>query len=154
FRRDVFARVGLYNEKLVRNQDNELNSRIREAGGRIYLAPELTTRYHPVKTFAAFLKYAFRTCQWHVFTFRENRKSLGARHLVPAAFLLCLLVVAAGSALSGTARALLAVTLAGYLVAGFCFSFRAMRGRDWADALLQPFATLLFHCAYGAGTLF
>src|SRR6516225_5643108 len=37
FRREVFERVGLYNEKLVRNQDNELNSRIREAGGKIYL---------------------------------------------------------------------------------------------------------------------
>jgi glycosyltransferase involved in cell wall biosynthesis len=50
FRREVFERVGLYNEKLVRNQDNELNSRIRAAGGNIYLSPALTTRYHPVKT--------------------------------------------------------------------------------------------------------
>jgi glycosyltransferase involved in cell wall biosynthesis len=55
FRREIFDRVGMYNEKLVRNQDNELNARIRKAGGRIYLTPALTTRYHPVKSFVGLL---------------------------------------------------------------------------------------------------
>src|SRR4029077_12107306 len=75
FRREIFARVGMYNEKLVRNQDNELNARIRKAGGKIYLTPALTTRYHPVKNFPGLLKYAFKTSKWHIFTLRENRES-------------------------------------------------------------------------------
>src|SRR5258708_10265827 len=55
FRREIFDRVGMYNEKLVRNQDNELNARIRKAGGRIYLTPTLTTQYNPVKKFLGLL---------------------------------------------------------------------------------------------------
>lgn len=154
FRKEVFEKVGLYNEKLVRNQDNELNSRIREAGGRIYLSPALTTRYHPVKTFAGLVKYAFKTCQWHIFTLRENRKSMGVRHLAPAAFLLTLLFLASTSLVSSTARASLLLVLGSYLLVGFYFSLKSIRVYGWMLALFQPFATLLFHIAYGAGTLF
>src|SRR5215813_11280249 len=77
FRREVFDRVGMYNEKLVRNQDNDLNARIRTAGGRIYQTPALMTYYHPVKTFGGLLRYIFRTGRWTIFTLRENRSSLG-----------------------------------------------------------------------------
>jgi len=154
FRKEVFERVGLYNEKLVRNQDNELNSRIREAGGKIYLAPALTTHYHPVKNFTELLKYTFRTCQWHIFTLRENKKSMGLRHLAPAAFLLSLLLLASISLGNSTARASLLLVLGGYLLVGFCFSMKSIRDYRWLVALVQPFATLLFHSAYGAGTLF
>jgi glycosyltransferase involved in cell wall biosynthesis len=55
FRREVFDRVGMYNEKLVRNQDNELNARIRRAGGTIYQTPTLQTTYHPVAGFLQLL---------------------------------------------------------------------------------------------------
>src|SRR6266566_3956221 len=107
FRREIFDRVGMYNEKLVRNQDNELNARIRKAGGRIYLTPALTTYYHPVKNFMGLLKYAFKTSQWHIFTLRENRESMGARHLAPAMFLVLLLLLLAASFASAIARSVL-----------------------------------------------
>jgi succinoglycan biosynthesis protein ExoA len=154
FRKEVFEKVGLYNEQLVRNQDNELNSRIREAGGRIYLSPALTTRYHPVKTFSGLLKYAFRTCKWHVFTLRENKSSMGFRHLAPAAFLLILLLLGSSSVASNMARASLLLVLGGYLLVGLYFSLKSIRAGGWMLALVQPFATLLFHIAYGVGTLF
>lgn len=154
FRKEVFEKIGLYNEKLVRNQDNELNSRIREAGGKIYLTAALTTRYHPVKTFSELLKYAFRTCKWHIFTLRENKKSMGLRHLAPAAFLLALLFLASTSLFRSTARAGLLLVLGSYLLVGFYFSLKTLRACGWMVALVQPLATLLFHIAYGAGTLF
>src|SRR5205823_768708 len=45
FRRDVFAQVGFYDEELARNQDIELNGRIRRAGGRIVLSPRIRAIY-------------------------------------------------------------------------------------------------------------
>jgi glycosyltransferase involved in cell wall biosynthesis len=154
FRREVFDRVGMYNEKLVRNQDNDLNSRIRKAGGKIYLTPTLTTRYYPAKTFAALLKYAFKTSKWHVFTLRQNRESMGLRHLAPAVFLALVLFLMPVSFVSRITLALLTAILCAYLLAGFYFSLRAKSERDWSVALAQPFATFCFHVAYGAGTLF
>lgn len=152
FRREVFDRVGMYNEKLVRNQDNDLNARIRKAGGKIYLTAALTTRYHPVNKFRGLLKYAFKTSQWHIFTLRENRYSMGLRHLAPAAFLILLSLLLAVSFTSPNARALLAATVCLYLLLGYYFSFRSNNGSNIALALILPFATFCFHIAYGAGT--
>src|SRR5258708_582728 len=114
FRREVFDRVGMYNEKLVRNQDNELNARIRKAGGRIYLTPTLTTQYNPVKKFLGLLKYAFKTSKWHVFTLRENSQSMSARHLAPAAFLILLFLLLPASFESMSALTLLIATMSTY----------------------------------------
>ncbi len=154
FRREIFDRVGMYNEKLVRNQDNELNARIRKAGGKIYLTPALTTRYHPVKNFAGLLKYAFMTSKWHIFTLRENKESMGVRHLAPAAFLLLLLASLPASLVSATALAFAITMLLVYMLTGFYFSLREKSEANWDVGVIQPFATFCFHIAYGAGTLF
>ncbi len=93
FRRELFDRIGLYNEKLVRNQDNELNARIIAAGGKIYQTSALQTEYHPVASFSELLRQIFKTSQWHVFSIRENKRSMGFRHLAPAAFVLVLVAL-------------------------------------------------------------
>jgi glycosyltransferase involved in cell wall biosynthesis len=154
FRREIFDRVGFYNEKLVRNQDNELNARIRKAGGKIYLTPALTTHYYPVKNFPGLLQYAFKTSQWHIFTLRENRESTSVRHLTPAVFLMLLLVLLPASLASAVARPLLLGVMGIYLLAGFYFSLCFKDKRPLSIALVQPFASFCFHVAYGAGTLF
>jgi succinoglycan biosynthesis protein ExoA len=153
FRREIFDRVGMFNEKLVRNEDNDLNARIRKAGGTIYLAPALTTHYHPVKNFLSLLKYEFQASQWHIFTLRENRESMGLRHFAPAVFLLLLLLLLLASFVSATPPAFLIGILCAYILTGFYFSLRAKTEGNWDVALIQPFATFCFHIAYGAGTL-
>jgi len=154
FRREIFDRVGMYNEKLVRNQDNELNARIRKAGGRIYLTPALTTYYHPVKDFSSLVKYTFKTSQWHIFTLRENRGSMGARHLAPAIFLMLLLLLLPFCFVSAKALAFLLGILCVYVLTGFYFSLQAISKGNWDVAFVQPLGTFCFHLAYGAGTLF
>ncbi len=153
FRREIFDRVGMYNEKLVRNEDNDLNARIRKAGGTIYLTPALATRYHPVKNFLGLLKYAFKTSQWHVFTLRENTQSMGLRHVAPAAFLVLLLLLLPASFVSAIALAFLIGILCAYILTGFYFSLRSKTKGNRGVALVQPFASFCFHFAYGAGTL-
>ena len=153
FRREIFDRVGMYNEKLVRNQDNELNARIRKAGGTIYLTPALTTRYHPVRSFMGLLKYAFKTSQWHIFTLRENKESMGLRHFAPAIFLVLLLLLLPASFASAIARSVLIGVMCVYLLTGFYFSLHSKTKSNGGVALIQPFASFCFHVAYGAGTL-
>lgn len=153
FRKEIFDRVGMYNEKLVRNQDNELNARIRKAGGTIYLTPELMTCYHPTKSFLGLLKYAFKTSKWHIFSLRENRESMSLRHLAPAVFLIFLLLLFQASFMSAITRLLLIGTMSVYLLAGFYFSLRSRNKNHLSVALVQPFASFCFHVAYGAGTI-
>jgi succinoglycan biosynthesis protein ExoA len=153
FRRELFERVGMYNEKLIRNQDNDLNARIRTAGGKIYLTSALTTRYYPVKSFLGLLKSVFETSKWHIFTLRENRESMGVRHLVPAVFLMTLLLLLPASFMNVYAKEFLVAIMCVYLLTGFCFSLCVITEDNWDVTLVQPFATFCFHIAYGAGTL-
>jgi len=154
YRKEVFDRVGMYNEKLIRNQDIDLNARIRKSGGRIYLTPVLTTQYHPVKTFWGLLKYTYKTNRWHLFTIRENKQAMRLRHVAPAVFLLCLLALLPASFMSLYARLFLGAILSVYLLIGCYFSVGPRFRGNLVLALVFPFATLGFHVAYGIGILF
>jgi len=153
FRREVFDRVGLFNEKLVRNQDNELNARIRKAGGKVYQTPLLTTKYYPSASFSQLLGQTLRNSQWHVFSVEENIHSMSMRHFVPAAFVLSLFILLCVSIVWGPAKLLLAGVLALYLIVGFYFAFRKSWPHRWLVCSVLPLACLCFHVVYGVGTL-
>lgn len=154
YRREVFERVGLFNERLVRNQDNDLSARVREAGGKIYMTPSLTTVYLPINSYHDLLRQAFQKSQWHALTWKENRKALGMRHLCPAAILGIGVFLALLSPWKVSSRGILLVLSALYFLLAIWFAARAGEERSWAVRLVMPFACVPFHFAYGLGTLF
>ena len=152
FRRELFDRIGMYNEKLVRNQDVDLNARIRKSGGKIYQTPALRTEYHPVAGFWELLRLTFRTSQWHLFSFGENRSSLGLRHFAPTVFVIGLAGFIGASLFSRVAFLFLPMLLLIYLEVGFLIVNR--RGRyGFLMRCTLPLACLCFHISYGLGTL-
>ena len=92
FHRSIFDKVGLYDEELVRNQDDELNARIIKAGGKIYLIPQLVCEYYARDTAKKVYKMFY---QYGVFKPLVNKK-LGSpatvRQFFPLCFVLGLLV--------------------------------------------------------------
>jgi glycosyltransferase involved in cell wall biosynthesis len=153
FRRELFDRIGLYNERLVRNQDVDLNARIRKAGGKIYQSPALQTEYHPVAGFWELLRLTFRTSQWHLFSVSENGTSLGLRHFAPAVFVAVLAVLATSSVFSREGFLLFAALLVVYFLVGFCVVTLRPGKEGFLMRCALPFACLCFHVSYGLGTL-
>lgn len=92
FHRSIFDKVGLYDEELVRNQDDELNARIIKSGGKIYLIPQLVCEYYARDTAKKVYKMFY---QYGVFKPLVNKK-LGSpatvRQFFPLFFVLGLLV--------------------------------------------------------------
>ena len=92
FHRSIFDKVGLYDEELVRNQDDELNARIIKTGGNIYLIPQLVCEYYARDTAKKVYKMFY---QYGVFKPLVNKK-LGSpatvRQFFPLFFVLGLLV--------------------------------------------------------------
>lgn len=88
YKADVFKRIGLYDERLVRVQDLELNKRLKKAGGRIYLIPEVECIYYPRETYKSFFKNRFDTGKWVILTlyFTNSLKSISIRHMIPFLF--------------------------------------------------------------------
>jgi GT2 family glycosyltransferase len=155
FRREAFEAAGGFDESLVRNQDDELNLRLRQAGGRVVLDPRIEVFYVPRGTLRGVFRQYFEYGRWKVRVMRKHRTALGARSLVPVAFVL--------SAVIGTALALwlepvtyvVAAELALYLAAAIGFGIRSLRRRGEALRLLPRVigAYLAFHVGYGAGML-
>ncbi|MHB9026379.1 MAG: glycosyltransferase [Armatimonadota bacterium] len=160
FRLHVFQRVGLFDERLARNQDYELNGRIRRTGGRIFLDPRLESTYYNRPTLRALLRQAWANGFWNAMTHYLHPYSLCLRHELPVAFALGALLAIGFAvwrmiaplppALQWTAPILWGMYLLYLLIDVLVSSSLAARGgwRLW-PALLVVFPT--FHLTYGAG---
>jgi glycosyltransferase involved in cell wall biosynthesis len=94
FRRDVFTRFGNYDERLVRNQDIELNKRIKRGGGKVYLIPDIYCTYFARDTFSGFIKSNYSNGLWNILTIYHTKTldSLSIRHFIPLFFVLSIIV--------------------------------------------------------------
>lgn len=152
YRRDVFKKVGLFDERLVRNQDNELSSRIIDSGGKIYLTPELTAYYYNQSTISGLLKQALRTGMWNIVTIKIKPAAFRWRHFVPFLFVTALLALGFLAQLhSGTQFAFFAlVGLYGSVAGLSSIQIGIREGMKYTWIL--PVVFFLYHICYGFGT--
>lgn len=94
WRREVFDKYGLFDERLVRNQDIEMSKRILRNGGRIVIIPETYSTYFARETFAKLAKNNYGNGLWNILTVWYTREfnSLSLRHFIPLIFLLSILL--------------------------------------------------------------
>ena len=117
WQREVFQRVGLFDERLERNQDYELCERIRRAGGVVWLDPAIRTVTVTRATPVALARQYFGYGRGRAATSLRHPGSLRPRQLVPAAFVAALAALAAAAPWSRRARPLLGGVLVLYLAA-------------------------------------
>jgi glycosyltransferase involved in cell wall biosynthesis len=156
FPKDVFRRVGLFNEGLVRGQDMEFNLRLAKQGGRILLAPRVRSSYHARTDYLTFVRHNWTNGVWAIIPIIHSEVfPVSVRHLVPLAFVVMLPVTLGlwlGAPLWVAALASLPVGV--YLALNLLASIDVMRKfRSPILGLVAPplFATL--HLTYGAGSL-
>ena len=92
--REVFDKYGLYDVRLVRNQDIELNKRILRGGGKICIVPDTHCTYLARENYKALAKNNYGNGKWNILTvfYTKQFDSLAIRHFVPLAFVLSLIV--------------------------------------------------------------
>jgi GT2 family glycosyltransferase len=88
WRKETLERLGLFDETLVRNQDDELNLRLIRAGGKIWQSPDIVSWYSPRATLTALFLQYFQYGFWKAAVVRKHRLPGSWRHLVPVAFVL------------------------------------------------------------------
>jgi glycosyltransferase involved in cell wall biosynthesis len=156
YRADVFQRIGLFNEKLIRSQDIEFNLRLQQRGGRGLLVPTIVSTYYARSEFAPFARHTLFSGVWAVLPFAYSPiVPVSWRHLVPLAFVATLTTLS-GVALAGSHLALLLLigVLATYGAASLVASISvAWRRREPALALVMPVVFGAFHVLYGLGSL-
>ena len=152
--REVFERYGMYDERLTRNQDIELNKRIKRGGGHVYLVPDTHCTYLARETYRALGKNNYANGLWNIRTVAITRQfsSLSVRHFVPMAFVLSLVLPFLFGFLWHPLWWLGLLSLLLYLSAISMVSIRLARaGRLSVPCLLMVFLTL--HISYGCGSV-
>jgi glycosyltransferase involved in cell wall biosynthesis len=153
FRPVAFTEAGAYAEDLVRNQDDELNLRIRQAGGRIVFDPAIRAYYVPRGSFRTLARQYFEYGFWKVVVMARHRRTLSGRSLAPLALVVSLLTLGTASLASGAARRLFALTVGLYATAAVVFGVMSSR-RCRASLRLIPRVVAVFptlHLSYGLG---
>ena len=152
YRRSAFEKYGLFDEKLIRNQDIELNKRIINAGGKIYLIPEVQCTYFARENFTALAKNNYANGFWNILTayYTKTLTSLSLRHFVPLFFVLSLLLPLIFSLLVPNVIWIAIVSLVSYLSLVIIISIRLKNNSNSILYLIMSFLTL--HLSYGVGS--
>lgn len=151
--RGVFGTYGLFDERLLRNQDIEFNKRIYNSGGKILLLPDVQCTYFARDTFRALWQNNFQNGLWVLRTAKLTRRlsSLSLRHFVPLGFVFYL-ALAALCSFFGWFAALAPLILYLFLTGAAAFRIAWREG----SALVFPLAWAGFpvlHLSYGLGSL-
>lgn len=153
YRRSIFDQIGYFDESLVRNQDIELNSRLRRAGYRIILDPSVEVTYYPRASVRDFLRQSFANGLWNIKTWRRSSGSLSWRHFVPLGFTVVVGLSGVLSLLSPIARGVFFLTAGVYLVADVCEALRLSLLNRHPRYLLTLLVFPILHVGYGTGSL-
>ena len=151
--RSVFEWNGLFDEELVRNQDDEFNYRLLERGGRILLSPRIKSRYYARSTPRGLCRQYAQYGFWKVRVMQKHLKEMRLRQFVPPLFVGTLAVLAVLTPFVPVCKWLLAGVLAAYTVAALVSSVRAVDGDDWPLVSALPLTFLMLHASYGLGFL-
>ena len=151
-RREIFDRVGLFDEELVRNQDDEFNFRLTLNGGKIWLDPEIHSKYFSRATLRGLWKQYFEYGYWKVRVIQKHQRPASWRHLVPVTFVLALLIGIMASLVTQSLFWISAILLP-YVFANLLASLWVGMRRGWQYMPLLPLAFVTMHVAYGSGFL-
>jgi glycosyltransferase involved in cell wall biosynthesis len=154
YRREVFARLGGFDESLVRNQDDEFNLRLRRSGGRIWHSPLIRSWYHPRADLAALFGQYIQYGYWKVRVIQKHRLPASWRHLIPGLFVLALITLPViGLLLWRPFLWLWFGMIALYAGTVVAVSLAVARRHGWRYLAFLPSIFPAYHIGYGWGFL-
>ena len=151
YHREVFARIGLFNEEFEACEDVEFNARLEQAGMSTWTDPALRVTYHPRGSLWALFKQLRRYAYWRYRLLRAQRRAFHFSQAAPAgaaALAVAAIAAAALGLLPAAVPASLAAAYAGLVGAA---SLRAGVARGLRYLPLLPFAFFAIHVGAAIG---
>jgi succinoglycan biosynthesis protein ExoA len=147
WKKNIFNDIGYFDERLIRNQDDEFHYRAKSKGKKIYLNPDIKLWYIPRSSYLGFLKQYFQYGFYKPMVLRKIKSEIKFRHIVPSIFtiyiFLCILV---------PFFPLILIPL--YLYISIVFTIALFSKHGLINKTRIPLLFFLIHMAYGTGMLF
>jgi len=151
--REVFDRIGFFDEELVRNQDDEFNLRLSRAGGLIWQSPRIKSWYHPRASLRSLWRQYAQYGYWKVRVIQKHGLPASVRHLVPAAFVLTMLTLPILALIWPWAWWLWGALGVLYCACNLAASVATARRSGLMFCLALPAVFACYHLGYGYGFL-
>ncbi len=153
YRKEVFDKVGSYNEQLTRTEDNEMHYRMRRAGYKFYYNPEIVSYRETRSSFTKLLKQKYLNGYWIGRTMGVEPRCFSLYHFVPCAFVLAIIITAILAIVGIEWPAV--VLWCAYGMADFVMTVATIVGSKDRniDFFCLPFMFLMLHSWYGVGTI-
>ncbi len=153
YRKEVFTKIGCFNENLVRNQDIEFNLRLKKAGGKVLLVPDILSYYHSRPTLESLFRQNFLNGFWVLYSLRFAKIPFSVRHLVPLFFVMSLACSLFLSFFYYPFIYLFVFIFGLYFMVNSFFSLKlsGKQGLKYFPSLVAAFTVL--HISYGLGSL-
>ncbi len=159
FKKQPLLDLGGYNVTLERNQDNDMNQRLLNAGHKLYCTWKTKCYYHPPATLNKLFKHAYRTGFWNAISLKGHPESMRIHHITPFVFSVTLVALAILGCLESIflntfwCWYLMIGVVAVHILAGILASIRSYMYSSDLRKLCLPFIFFLFHFIYGWGTI-
>ncbi len=154
YKKELLLKLDGFNENLIRNQDYELNYRLRQADGQIYYSPDIVSTYYSRKNLNSLWRQYYQYGVWKALVIKMHPKSFRFRHCIAPLFVLSLIT---GTILSLLGSYWFYIYLSGillYTLFLIFFSIRqAIRNRIKYLPLL-PVIFIILHTSWGSGFLY
>ena len=153
FPRNVINEVGGMREDLARAEDNEYVSRIRRAGYKVYLDPDIISIYYARDTFAGIIQQMYANGKSIGQLFYVDRSAIGLRHFVPLAFVFGLLFCLCGAFIWFPIFYLLLTVIGLYSIVNILATCLECKKHGWKYIVVLPILFMSVHISYGIGTI-
>jgi glycosyltransferase involved in cell wall biosynthesis len=153
YRREIFEEIGLYDERLTKSQDFELNRRLKRHGGKIYLLPHLHIVYYVRDTLLKLFQKYYKNGMWNIIAIKYTGRvgNVALRNYVPFLFVLANILGVVGSVLSLPVLIAYLSGLGAYLLT---ILWRSVRIRTPRTSVFWTFLSFLtLHFSHGIGGL-
>ncbi|MDR2406743.1 MAG: glycosyltransferase family 2 protein [Bacteroidales bacterium] len=152
YRKNVFERVGYFDEELIRNQDNEFNARLKNASGKIYLIPEVVINYTARDTWYKIYRMYYQYALFSPLVNKKLGKPDSIKRFIPALFLCGLIIGIFLCFISILFLWILLSVIGIYVLIGMSIGF--IVANKWKKTMLifcMPITFFLMHIAYALG---
>jgi cellulose synthase/poly-beta-1,6-N-acetylglucosamine synthase-like glycosyltransferase len=153
YERGVFNRIGLFDEDLIRNQDDEFNMRLIKNGGKILLVPDIVSYYYARDSLSKLWKMYFQYGYFKPLVAKKIRAILTWRQLIPVFFVSFLIISGILSLIFKPFSLVFFFMIISYLIANIGFTLLIAVGKGFKYLFTLPFIFATLHFSYGLGYL-
>ena len=151
YKNEVFDKIGYFDEELTRNQDDEFNYRLLKNGFKIYLSPEIKSKYYVRGNFQKLFRQYYQYGYWKVYVNKKHKTVTTVRQIVPLLFALYLFLGLLVSVFVPMFVYLYFLGIFFYIILAIVFAFK--QSKKIAEAFKVAYVFFILHFSYGLGYL-